>query len=122
MALGGAQHQPDRARQTLPRGLLALEVPPSRRREAVVAGAAIALRGAPLGADPALPLETRKRRVERALLDEQDLLRHLANALRDRPAVHRLESDRLQDQQVERALDQVGRLAHRTSPRLSTTL
>ena len=53
-----------------------------------------------------------ERGVERALADLQDVARHLPDALRDRPAVHRLERDDLQDQQVQRALHEIGRFAH----------
>jgi hypothetical protein len=53
-----------------------------------------------------------QRRIERALADPQLLARHLANALRNRPAVQRFERDDAQDQEVECALDEIGRLAH----------
>jgi hypothetical protein len=48
-----------------------------------------------------------KTRVERTLAYLQDVPGYLANALRDRPAMHRLERDYFEDQQVERTLDKV---------------
>jgi hypothetical protein len=53
-------------------------------------------------------LETMERRVERALVDLQDVLRDLLNALGDRPAVERLRLQRPQDEQVERARKEIG--------------
>ena len=45
--------------------------------------------------------------VERALLNEQHIARQLPNALCNRPAVHRLERERLENQEIEGALDEV---------------
>ena len=49
-----------------------------------------------------------KRGIERALLHLQDVLRDLLQALRDGVAVERPERRHLQDQHVERALQQIG--------------
>src|SRR5205807_8736290 len=46
-------------------------------------------------------------RVQRALWDLKGFARDLMDALGDRPAVHRLERERFEDQEVERALRQV---------------
>jgi hypothetical protein len=52
------------------------------------------------------------RRVERSLLDLEDLCTDLLDTLRNSPAVHWLEGDSFENEQVERALDQIGRFAH----------
>ena len=81
----------------------------------VEAGAAIVLGRAPVRRDPALVLEAVERRIERALPDPQQVVRDLLDALRDRPAVHRLERDRPHDQEVEGPLQDVGLVAHAAS-------
>ena len=54
---------------------------------------------------------------ERVALPHQDsdVLRDLLQPLRDAPAVHRLERNRLEDQEVERALEDVSLIAHAAS-------
>jgi hypothetical protein len=42
----------------------------------------------------------------------EHVLRHLTDALRDAPAVHRLQGEGFENQQVQRALDQISRFAH----------
>jgi hypothetical protein len=65
-------------------------------------------------------LQTVQSRIERALLDAEHLVGELVDARRDAVAVHRLRAERLEDQKVERALQQVGSF-HRSSmiPRTS---
>ena len=71
---------------------------------------------------PSLLLEAMERRVQRALADLQDFAADLLNALGDGPAVRRLERDGLEDQQVERALNEVRWSAHaRAAPGLCET-
>ena len=77
-------------------------------REPVVLRPPAQLRDGPLGFDPALVLEAMERRVERALVDLQDVLGDLLDALRDRPAVQRVGLQRPEDEQVERARQKVG--------------
>jgi hypothetical protein len=50
--------------------------------------------------------------VERALLDPEQFVGDLLDALGDRPAVGRLEGDRAHDEEVERALNQVSLILH----------
>ena len=57
-----------------------------------------------------------QRRIERTLMDLQDSVRNLTNALRDAPAVHGLERERPQNQEVKSALDEVGWFSHVESP------
>ena len=56
----------------------------------------------------ALMLEAMECRVERALIDLQDIPRDLLDALRDCPAVQRVGLQRPEDEQVERARQEVG--------------
>ena len=49
-----------------------------------------------------------QRRIERALLDLDDVVRELLQAVGDAVAMERPERDDFQDEQVERALRQVG--------------
>jgi hypothetical protein len=57
-----------------------------------------------IGRDSPLFLRTVERRIERSLVDVEHCLRDPLNPLRDPPAVHRLDLQRLQNQHVERAL------------------
>jgi hypothetical protein len=57
-------------------------------------------------------LEPVQRGIERPLLDAQQVAGHLLDSLGDRPAVHRLEGTRAQDQEIERALQDVSVVAH----------
>src|SRR5690606_35874631 len=77
--------------------------------ELVVLGPPVLVGGAPLAVDPPLLLEPLERGVERSLAHPQRLLRELLQALADGPAVHRLQRERLQDQQVESAAHDVVR-------------
>ena len=51
-------------------------------------------------------------RIKRALLDLENFVGNLLNAFGNRPAVFWLERDRLQNQEVERALDKVAWFSH----------
>src|SRR5262245_23035768 len=51
-------------------------------------------------------------RVERALVDLQDVSRNLLDAIGDGPAVQGIVLQRAQDQQIERAGQQIGRSRH----------
>jgi len=72
----------------------------------------VVLRLLPLGLDPALLLELEEGRVERPFAHLKDVARERPQAQADGPAVHRLERQDLQEQEVEGALDEVARLAH----------
>jgi hypothetical protein len=56
-----------------------------------------------------------KGRIERALTHLESFSGHLSDALRDRPAVHGLKRDCLQNQQVERALYKICRFTQGNS-------
>jgi hypothetical protein len=57
-------------------------------------------------------LEAVKSRVERPLLDPQQVVGDLLNPLGDGPPVHRLEVNRPEDQKIERALKNISLVAH----------
>src|SRR5262249_5081230 len=100
-ASGGADDARDGGGQAAPRLFLGAELVPAARGQLVVLRAAIVLRGAPAGLDPAAALEAMQRRVQRPLLNAQRLARALLDALGDGPAVLRLERERVQDQQIQ---------------------
>ena len=52
-----------------------------------------------------------ERRVKRALVDLEDVLRELLDALGDAPAVHRARGKGLQDQDVEGSLQEIAAFA-----------
>src|SRR5438874_6207081 len=84
---------------------LSRELTPARRRDRVKAGFAIGLRSAPISADEASLLQPHQRRIQRAHVELQGAAGHLLEACGDRVAVQRPERiQRLEDQQVERAL------------------
>src|SRR5215813_15321021 len=95
-----AHDRGDRRGETLPLRRFLVERAAAGARERVVLRAAIVVALRPLRGDPAVLLELVERRVQRALADLEHLARHLADALRDGPAVHRLERDHLEDEQV----------------------
>ena len=64
-----------------------------------------------LGLDVPPQLETVQSRIQRTLARVQRFARNLANTIGDPPPVIRTESQDLENQQVERALEQV-RLRH----------
>ena len=66
----------------------------------------------PLGGDPSLALESIERGIERSLIHDEHIARHVADALRDRPSVERPEGERLQHEQVQRALEYLDWFAH----------
>src|SRR6476661_4262870 len=122
--LGIAQHQPHRGREPLPLCRLGPERRAASLRQLVELRVPSRVGLAPLRRNEPLLLETVQCRIQRPLRDLENVLRHLLDALRDRPAVLRLDSQRLEDQQIERALDEIGRLAHERGsiPKSSTTI
>src|SRR5664279_222610 len=81
-------------------------------------GQRVELRAPPLGRDPPaaahepLILETVEGRVERALIHLQHVVRELADSLRDPPTVQRRGEDGLEDQEIERSLQQISAVGH----------
>lgn len=85
---------------------------PSRPRQRIEFGAAIVFRVSPLGGDQAVVLELVERGVERAVADLESVGRDFAKTVADRPPVHRLQREHLEDEHVEGALNEIVRLAH----------
>jgi len=52
-----------------------------------------------------------ERGIQSPLADLQYFIRHLVNAVGNRPSVHRLPRDRFQNQEIQSSLDEVGRSA-----------
>src|ERR1039458_3616251 len=99
----------DRAYAQRPRGRLAFELPTTPPGEAVEPGAAIVVRLSPLGVEHAFALEPLKRQEQRSGIDPKDTARMLLDAARNPEAMHRLQAQRLEDEHVQRALDDIGR-------------
>ena len=97
----------DSLRQPLPALLFGIGGRATLAGQLVELRLAVVLRGSPLGLDQALLLQPVERRVERALLDFQYVVGELVQAHGDAVAVVRPGAEALQDEQVERALQQV---------------
>ena len=104
----------DRVHGPLPLRTLHRDLPPSDAGEKVVARPAVVLRDPPLGLHPALALHTLEGRIQRSLLDREHVPRHGLDPLGQPPAVHRLEGEGAQHQQLQGALHDVG-IARRSS-------
>ena len=113
----GPHNGRDRGGQPLPAGGFAFQLRATRPGQRIVFGAAVVVALAPFGRNPALLFEAVEGRIQRALLDLQDFVGHLPDALCDGPAVPGSKRKGFEDQQIEGALNEVGGLA----PRLSTT-
>src|SRR4249920_3412071 len=94
---------------------LDLELLSSGAREVVELGASRVLGLSPLAVEPSRALETLERGEQRSRIHLEYVARDLLDASRDPEAVQRLQAQRLQDQHVQRSLNDVGiRLLHRT--------
>src|SRR6185437_6306019 len=81
--------------------------------EGVVLRAAVVLGGAPFAFDEAIAIEAAKGREQRAGVHAEDAAADLLDAEGDAVAMERLEGERLEDQHVECALDEIGcRIGH----------
>src|SRR5215469_798130 len=105
-------HQINRLREPVPHLAFLLELRPFGCRQRIEPRLPARLRLCPLRADPSLLLQSLQRRIKRALLHLQHLIRHLLNPLRNRPAMLRLKRKRLQNQQTQRPLHKIIRLSH----------
>src|SRR5215475_138713 len=106
--LTGLHNLIDRRRQPLPIRGLFVELFAPGARQLVILRLAIVFGTAPFRRDPALVFQPVQRRIERALVDVQHARGRLLYPLRDAPAMHRLQRERLQNQHVERALQEIG--------------
>src|SRR6185437_8801852 len=112
----GVEEACHRGRAALPVGRLHLELLPAGAREPIVSGPARVFGLPPLGVEPAGAFESLEGGEQGAGIDPEHPARDLLDAAADAVAVHRLETQRLEDEQVERALDDIGvRLLHERS-------
>src|SRR5467141_1822356 len=99
----------DGSGDSVPVRLLGGELFPAGDRQSVVLALALLIAERfPFGAHPSLALETMQRRVQRAVLQTQNVVGGPLNVLRDLVAVRRAEEERAQDQHVERPLQEPG--------------
>jgi hypothetical protein len=85
--------------------LLVRELSASESRESVGLRPAVVLGDAPLGANPALVLQSMERGIQRALVELQNILGELLDAYCDAPSMRRLpDLQCLENEQLERSL------------------
>src|SRR5688572_18684122 len=109
---------PDRGDEAVEPLAFSSELSSTSGSERVVARATVVLRCAPCGGHPPVQEQTLESRVEGPLANLQNFFGLDPNLLGDVVAVHRPALQRAQDQQVERALEEVWRLiedSHRIS-------
>ena len=102
------QRHSDGIRMTVPHRRLRAKARTSGGAQLVELRATVAIGDAPLRRDPPAPLETVERRVQRPLLDQEDRAGRVLDPLAHAIAMHRAPAQRLEDEQVERAAQQVG--------------
>ena len=107
-SLRGLQDQANGLRQPPPIGDLLFEAPPARARDPVDLGGAPRLRLRPGRGEQPRVFEPMKRGIQGPLRHVEQRPRDLADALGNRVAMERVPRDDLQDEHVERALEQVG--------------
>src|SRR5262249_38916880 len=113
----GEEHEIQRVRKTAPIGLLGLEDARARRRQSIILGVAIVLGCSPFTCDEALALEAIECGIQRSLADLERIARELLDALADSPAVQWRERERFENQQVQRAFQNIGGGGHGLSCR-----
>src|SRR5688500_18654817 len=107
--LRGAEHLPHGLHEPAPGRRLGAKLTPALDGQTVELRASIVRRELPLGLDPAALLQAMERWVKRTFADLEDLARQLLDPPRDGVAVGRSPAQRLEDEQVERALQQIDR-------------
>src|ERR1700676_2050352 len=98
--------------EAIPVGGFEIELASAEAGEGIKFGAAIVFAGAPFGFDPAFLLEFVERGIEGAVADLQDFPGDLLQADTDGEAVERFKRQNFQEQEIESALDEVGRFGH----------
>jgi hypothetical protein len=93
--------------ESLPRRALRLELLSTRCGELVIARAAIVLRRSPVRRDPPASFEPAESRVERTVIDVEDSAGDRLDGLGQLPAISGTAAEELEDNEVERALQQV---------------
>src|SRR5688500_8687524 len=108
---GGAQHGLEAGGEAAPALQLRAEGAAAGGGDLVVAGAPVVVGRPPRARDEAVLLQPLERRVEGALVHLEHAVGDLLDALADPPAVQRGEGERLEDEEVERAAEDIGRRA-----------
>src|SRR5215467_6383970 len=103
-----AKHAIDGRRSAVPLLDLRAELLATFGRDTVIARAAIVLARAPLGADPPAAHHGLEGRVERTLIDVEDVLGDLAQLEGESPAVHGLLAQEREGEHLERAPHDLG--------------
>src|SRR5687768_12102401 len=98
------EDETDCADEAVPGGELLTQGASSGGGEPIILCAPAVLGNAPLRVDPAALLQPDQRRVDGALAYLQRILRELLDAVGESPSVHRRQRECLEDEQVERAL------------------
>jgi hypothetical protein len=106
-SLGCPKNEPNRVSQTPPVSPLGVKLFSAQSCEAVKLRLPARVARPPFGPQPPLLLKAVKRRVQRPLLHSDDGIRDLVEPLRDRVSVNRTEGRDLQDQHIERTLQQI---------------
>src|SRR5262245_47660097 len=104
----GLQDPSDGGRSPRPVRGFYLQLLPAGARQPVVLRAPGTGGLLPLGVEPSGTLQAAQRRQERAGIDLEHAARHLLDAAGNAESVHRLEAQRLENEHVERALNDVG--------------
>src|SRR6185436_4099940 len=104
--LGSLENPANCFGDAVPVGALSFELSLSRFGEFIKLGSSIIFRHSPLRLDPAAFLHTVKRRIERAILDFEQIFRRLVYTLDNTVAVHLPTRQSIQDQQLQRPLHQ----------------
>src|SRR5262249_21538742 len=107
-ASGRPEHELDGSGVGAPSGGFRHELLSPGSGQPVELGSTSFRRNAPLGEEPATLLEAVKRRIEGALMDLEHLVRGRADLARDRPAVERSTAHDREDEEVQRALLELG--------------
>ena len=106
---GRPQHALNRANHAVELGAFGGKLFAARGGECVVAGAAIVLRRTPFGLHPAVEEQPLERGIQRTLADAQHVVGRQTQVLDDAIAMLRSADERLQDQELERARQKIGR-------------
>src|SRR5580704_706840 len=108
LVLGGSQYSIDRVHHLCPAARLVLQLLSPERSQPVISRFAIIFRCAPERRDPLAILQAVQRRIKRAMLDLQHFVRAVLDYMGNRVPVRRPQHERLENQQVQRSLQQVG--------------
>src|SRR5947209_1767298 len=102
----------DRSGQALPIGSFLFQLFTPGLGQRIELGATVVFAGSPFRGDPAFLFQFVQRWVKRTITDLKDVAGNLTQALADGPTVEGFESEDLEEQKVQGALQQVGRFAH----------